>query len=990
LISSLVNRPIAVLMTFFGLVILGIVVFKAIPVSLLPNIPIPKISVQISYPNSAARELENSVTRPIRNQLMQVAHLRDIHSRTRDNYATIELDFDQGTNTNLAFLEVNEKIDQIIGNLPRELPRPRVIKTNASDVPVYFLSVYPRDESGDFDLELSEFSRSVLKRRIEQLPEVAFVDRTGYAEPQLLIRPDQALLLSAGLTEQQLVQALVENNVSPGNIILKDGQYQYHVEFLSELRSKEEVESLYLKTGTQIIRLKDVAEVEYTAMPLRGLHLYNNRKAVLFTVRKQADAQLFALKAAFDTLVHQLQLDYPQLAFVITNDQSRLLEVSMSNLQTSLLYGGGFAFLIMFLFYRDWRSPVLIGVAIPVALIMTILGFYFIDLSINVISLSGLILGVGLMVDNSIIIIDNIRQYESISMTKREAAARGASEVIKPLISSALTTCSVFVPLIFLSGISGALFYDQALSITIALGSSLLVAYFLLPVLWGLSTDRSPDQSYRIQNPRYRRSVSWALDNSRWIIFIFLGLIGAGAYFLVHLNKNAFPDLTRDAVVIKIDWNEPLRVEESWQRCVQLRSAFEGDITASNSFVGEKQFLLLDEEQGIHESEMILYLRPEVDSEELSGRLQNYIAETFPGSVASVSPLENLFDKMFANVKPDLVAHIQDSRENLIPEPEDLRPVMTSLLDRGVQLASPPLQVGYAIRILTDQVQLYKMDYQVIYNKLRTLFNQNLISKLRASDQYIPVNLGTGERSIYRLIEETEIPNQAGQYLPLKYFVQVDKVQSLKTITAGKGGESLDFSFPRYSDQLVNEIKKAVSLTRKHTVSFSGQYFENQQTIRQLLVIMGVSLFLLFLILAAQFESLTQPLIVMLTVPAGITGSMLGLYLLGESINIISVIGMIVTSGIVVNDAILKVDMMNRARKEHSIVEAIHIGGERRLKPILMTTLTTVLALTPILFSGGLGAELQRPLAISVIFGLTLGTVSSLYFVPVVWRKLTL
>ncbi len=465
-------------MTFLGLVILGIVVFRSVPISLLPDIPIPKITVQINYPNTNARDLENTVVTPIRSQLMQVGRLKDIQSRTRDNFATIDLDFAYQTNTDLAFLEVNEKIDQIMGQLPRELPRPNVVKTNAADLPVYFLSVYPSDEAGDFDLELSTFSRSILQRRIEQLEEVAFVDRTGYAAPQLLIRPDPAAMQSLGLHEADIAAALQSSDVQLGNIILKDGQYQYHVEFPSGLHTVEDAENIPLKVGIQLLHLKDIADIFLTELPARGLHMYNDREAILFTICRQADAQLFSMQTSFDTLLTQLSSDYPQLEFRVTNDQSQLLEVSIDNLKTSLMYGGGFAFLVMFLFYRQWRSPVLIGLAIPMALIMTILGFYLLDLSINIISLAGLVLGVGLMVDNSIIIIDNIRQYKLMGLSAKKAAVKGASEVIRPLVSSALTTCSVFLPLIFLSGMAGTLFFDQAVSIAIALGASLLVAYF--------------------------------------------------------------------------------------------------------------------------------------------------------------------------------------------------------------------------------------------------------------------------------------------------------------------------------------------------------------------------------------------------------------------------------------------------------------------------------------------------------------------------------
>ena len=984
MLKFLIHRPIAVLMTFLGAIVLGLVVSRVVPISLLPDVPIPQITVQISYPNSSARVLENSAVRLLRNQLMQVNHLKDIHSRTRDNYATIDLELEYKTNTNLAFLEVNEKIDQIMGTLPRDLPRPIVLKTNASDVPVYYLSIFPKDTNGHFDLELSEFSRSVLKRRIEQLPEVAFVDRTGYAEPQILIKPNQSMLRSLGLTDGDIQQALVENNINLGNIILKDGQYQYQVEFLSELRSREEVENIYLQAGDQTIKLHTIAEVMLTPQPRRGLHLYGKRQAILFTIRKQANAQLFALQAAFDTLLHQLASEYPQLSFQVTNDQSEILRVSISNLRISLLYGGGFAFVLMFLFYRQWKSPVLIGMAIPISLILCLLAFYLIGLSINIISLAGLILGVGLMIDNAIIVIENIHQYHRMGLSMREASVKGANEVIRPLISSALTTCSVFLPLVFLSGLAGALFYDQALSITLALGCSLIVAYFLLPVLLGLGkTKARADARYA---SLYARTVDVALHYKWLVLPAFLLFSGAGYFIYTKLPKSTFPNLTRNAYVLKIDWNKPIRVEESQARISRMLTLLAEDLEASNAFIGEKQFLLLTEEQGIHEAEILLYLKYPEQTTNVIDHIYTYLGDEYPTATFSVKPLENLFDKMFAHTAPGLVAHIQDNEQNITPDPAEMQPIARQLAENNIILADPPLQEGYVIRLLLDQIQLYQIDHQIIYDKLKTLFNQHQISQLRTTDRYIPINLGTDDASLQELVATAEVPNQSGQYLPLQHFISVHQVQSPKTITAGKAGESLDFAFPVYHPNLVNAIKAAVQTTKRHSVHFSGQYFEDQRTIRELTLIVTVSLLLLFLILAAQFESLIQPLIVMLTVPVGISGSLLFLHFFDESLNIIAMIGIIVMSGIVVNDAILKIDMMNRARKSHSLVQAIHIGGQRRLKPIIMTSLTTILALTPVLLTGGLGSELQRPLAIAVIGGLITGTIASLYFVPLVYQ----
>ncbi len=472
-------------------------------------------------------------------------------------------------------------------------------------------------------------------------------------------------------------------------------------------------------------------------------------------------------------------------------------------------------------------------------------------------------------------------------------------------------------------------------------------------------------------------------------LVLFLFFIGCGYILFNSIKQTSFPKITREGVVLRIDWNIPIHVDESRRRVSHLLKKFDGSIKESNTFVGEKQFLLPEREQGIHEAEMLLSVDDGVDISGLIKSVDKYFSSTYPRAILKTSVLENIFDKIFTVQGPSIIAHFQDSRENTAPAMSDLRPVVERLENQGIILQEPALQEEFSIRVLFDQVMLYDIDFQLLYDKLETLFSRHQVGRLKAADRYIPINLGTEDASIYQLIDRAEVHNKSGQSLPLKHFVIVEQVHSMKTITAGKAGESLDFSFAKHDENLMANIREAAKLSGHHTVTFSGQYFESQRTVKELSIILMVCLFLLFLILAAQFESLVQPLIVMLTVPVGIAGSLLALYMTAESINIISIIGMIVMGGIVVNDAILKVDMINRARKDHSLVEAIHIGGERRLKPIIMTSLTTILALSPILFVGGLGAELQRPLAIAVIGGLILGTISSLYFIPVIYKLLS-
>ncbi|MEL7161722.1 MAG: efflux RND transporter permease subunit, partial [Bacteroidota bacterium] len=404
MLKNLLHRPVALLLTTLALLLLGILAAGRLPLSLLPEVGIPRISVQVAYPNAAARTLENAVVSPLRNTLLQVNDLSGIRSRARDESAVFYLDFPFGTDPDLAFIEVNEKIDQAMNQLPREVARPRVLATDVSDIPVVQLSVTLRDTSrtdarGTALLELSELARNVLRRRLEQLAEVAFADLSGQREPRLVVRPRTATLRALGLTDDDLTSLLRSANVELGGLLLADGHYEYAVRFTGDLRTAADLRQLYLRLdNNRTVPLSDLATVTYEATPARGAYYHDGHPGVVFTLRKRADARLFDLRENLQILLADLESEYPSLRFRLDNDQTAILRASIDNLTGGLLYGAGFAILILFAFFREWRRPLLIGLAVPTALTVAVLGFYLAGLSINVISLAGLILGLGLMI----------------------------------------------------------------------------------------------------------------------------------------------------------------------------------------------------------------------------------------------------------------------------------------------------------------------------------------------------------------------------------------------------------------------------------------------------------------------------------------------------------------------------------------------------------------------------------------------------------------
>ena len=460
MVKFLIHRPIAVTMSFIAILILGVVAAAWLPVSLMPDVDIPRITVHINAPDTPARELENGTVKSFRRQLMQVQHLADITSETRDAGAVITMEFDYGCDIDFAFIEVNEKIDRAMSTMPAGFERPRVIKASATDIPVFYLSLtlsddhsspaIPTTESSTESstvlfpvtrqfINLSTFAGQVIRKRIEQLPEVAIADISGQVFPELLIIPDITRMQSLGLTTSDIETAISTNHVSLGNLVIRDGQYQYNVRFDNTLLNAAEIGDIYIKSDTTAsCSLRILPRIIEHPGKIRGKVTSDGKDAITMAIIKQSDARMSDLRDNLHMLVENFRIDYPDVEFTMTRDQTSLLDYSIRNLKQSLVIGGLLAFLLMFLFLKDVRSPWLIGLTIPTSLVISLLFFYMTGLSLNIISLSGLILGIGMMIDNSIIVIDNITQFRERGHSLDEACVLGTNEVFRPMLSSVI------------------------------------------------------------------------------------------------------------------------------------------------------------------------------------------------------------------------------------------------------------------------------------------------------------------------------------------------------------------------------------------------------------------------------------------------------------------------------------------------------------------------------------------------------------------------
>lgn len=573
MIKELLKRPIGVTMSVIAIVVLSIVAMGYLPVSLMPDIDIPQITIQVSAPGLSVREVDNTLLKPLKNQLSQVEGLKNITAEARADAGAIYMDFEPNGSIDLIFIEVNEKLDRAVTTLPKDVERPKVIKASVTDIPAFYLNLSlksgaprepgkPREAGIDFS-ELGQFARDVIAKRIEQLPQTAMVDISGVVTPELLCIPDYTKLTSMGVGIGLLENAIADNNVSLGALSIKDGQYRYSIHFDSRIISKEDIENIYINHDGRIYRFKELCEIVERPAKRNGLVRSGADPAVTLAIIKQSDARMADLQESIAALITDLEKEHPDIRFELTRDQTQLLSYSIHNLNSNLLVGAVLAALIIFLFMKDLRSPVLIVITIPLSLVITLLVFHVLGMSLNIISLSGLILGTGMIVDNSIIVIDNIFQKWRTGLTLEDSIARAVGEVFTPMLSSVLTTCSVFLPLIFLSGTAGALFYDQAMAVTVALFASLLAAVLVLPVYFYLMYRKlSPDTENRFMSKLftfnyyrpYELGLKWVLRHGRLMMICFILLVPLTYFVYRMVEKSRLPEISHDDTILTIDW----------------------------------------------------------------------------------------------------------------------------------------------------------------------------------------------------------------------------------------------------------------------------------------------------------------------------------------------------------------------------------------------------------------------------------------------------
>ncbi len=1027
MIRLVIQRPIAISMLFLALVLLGALSYNRLPVDLLPSITYPRLSVTTTYENIPAEDLERLVTQPLEEVVTALAGVRRVNSRTREGVSLITVEYEWGTQMDFANLHLREAVDRVAfrDDFPEDAERPVILRWDPTSRPIAILTL-----EGEGEIEaLTEFAEEVVKPALQQVDGISKADVVGGAEREILVEPNPQRMAIYGITVEQIQTALTRSNISfPGGQI-RQGPLYLSLRIAGEYENLDDIRSTdIVRPGRSPIRITDVARVVDTIKEPEGYTLLGDRSVVSVLVYKEPEANTILVSDEMDVALNVLKEDYGDFGYEYVYRDAEYVKASFSGLLQSLIVGAGLAFLVLFFFLRDFRSPIVVGLSIPVSIVTTFTLLYFGGVKLNLMSLGGLSLAAGMLVDNAIVVLENINRHldekfkgrssvDTHSMEfKRDIAASaefGTTEVARAVVAATLTTIAVFFPVVYVPGIAGAFFRDQALTVTFSLMVSVTVALLLQPMLSARvlrPSLRGPRGLFKLSYiafekfyDSYHGLLVRALRHpTAMIIALVIGMVAAG-WAGSTLDRSFMPERSSGDLRLELELPMGTPLEETSSSAASIAAYLEDDPAVASVFtqvgITERTLAALKDYNAPNTAKMRIILKPGRAAhresiriqEELTQRLQSSpdVRYAFRDEGVGLSEILSTGGAPFS-----LGVVAEDPIEAVAVADQILTALRESTRLRDLQIDRVLGTPNVVVHLDAEEILRSGLDPDVIARDIRnriagveaTTFNE--VEKRIDISVRFPLN----ERRNLQNVLNAPIELAGGESVPMRNFLQLAEERPVRelnranqrrmvSISGDLRGASLDAAWNE-----VNEIVAGLDLPPNVRVVQGGERADMVRSFRDLLWAMVLAVVLVYMILAAQFESFVDPLLIAGVIPIGIAGSMMAILLSGQSINILSLIGMVALLGIAVNDAIIKVDTMRRLRGDGMEGYAAIMETSRlRLRPILMTSVTTVLAMVPMAIGLGSGEQLQRPLALTIIGGLTMTTAMTLFYTPIMY-----
>ncbi|WP_232699887.1 efflux RND transporter permease subunit [Brevibacillus daliensis] len=1007
-----INRPVSIVMLALAIIIFGFVSLPKLAIELYPEMNLPVAVVVTTVEGGNPASVEKLVTKPIEEALGTVPNVSTLMSISMSGASQVIIQFNWGTDMDQATLNMRDKVDQVRGFLPDNAKQPRVLKLDPNSEPIMVMSM-----TGSEDIvQLKELADNVVKPRLERIEGVASVGVSGGQDQiiEVTLNPDKTT--AYGISLDAVQQALATTNASGAAGMVRDGDQKLNIRVEGEFTSVKDIGNTPIRVGQSTIPLKDIATIEDTFREQTQFSYLNGKPSVGITITKASGGNTIEVADEVKYELEQLQSKLPAGTNVgMVLDSSTFIKDSVYTVAEHAVLGGGFAIIILLLFLNSVRSVLIIGVVIPISLISTFSLMYFTGQTINLISLSGLTLGLGSLVDFAVVILENIYRHRQQGKSMLQAARFGSREVGTAVMASALAQICVFLPIVFVEGLASQLFGPLALAVVFSHIAALLASIALVPMMASRMLKKIPDEElyepgrYKGYNPIvwfnvgftriaswYGRMLKWAI-NWRKTVYLIVAATFVGSVFLVpFIGAEFIPSMDQGKIDVSVKLPNSSRVQETLgivqnvekivkevpevkEISVNVGSSGVSVLASSSSNQGSLQITLEGMETRTRSTDTII----EELREKLSGiaGAEITVKQIDMSGGMTGSPISISVRGDDINVLED-ISNIVAGQIKEIP---GTRNVTTSLQEKNQE---------FQVLVDREKASEYGLSTQQVISYVSTAFEGKVLTRYQTGDDEIDVRVRLPKtiQDEPKYLERLMITTPTGSQVSIGSIATIQKAGVAPVIN--RIDQTRDVSITSdISGRDLNSINTDIqaklaelNLPDGYNIEFGGQTKEMMESFTSLGLAIVLSIVLVYMVMASQFESLFSPFIIMFSIPPTFVGVVLGLFVTGQPLSVPALIGYILLVGIVVNNAIVLIDYVITARKNGlERDEAILKAGPIRLRPILMTTLTTVLAIFPLAFAGGSGNETMAPMAIVVVFGLSFSTLITLFLVPVVY-----
>ena len=989
-------------MIVIAIIALGFVSVRNLAIDLFPEIDLPVAVVATTYEDAAPQEVENLISRPIEGVVSTVEGIETVQSQSQSGNSLVIMEFNNGTDLDQALLDVREKIDQVGGTLPEDAGDPNIMRFSPDQLPVMWVGLTGEDASA-----LTDIANDQVVPFFERQGGVASVSVEGKKEREIQLELDAAQMQQYGVTSETIMQALGSSNQSASAGTVEKGDKDLQLRVTGEFESIDDIKQTIIQTEEgQAIHLDDVAVVEDSFKASSSSTLVNGKPSVVLSISKKTDSNTVDVATNIQDGLDEINEQLPGGAKLdVIIDTSEFIQMSIDSVIQNILIGGAISILILLLFLKSIRATIVIGVSIPIAVISTFALMYFTGQSLNVLTLGGLALGIGMMVDSSIVILENIYSYRQRGYSLFESATKGASELAPAVIASTTTTLVVFLPIVFVEGIASDLFTPLALTVSFSLIASLVVAITLVPMLSSklLSKAMAEDGRRYWFNTflgwlasKYQAVLEWVLKFRKITITGVILIIAGSLALIPQIGAEFIPaaDQGQMEISVETDAGSSLKhTEEIAEQVNEKIADYDPLIETNYVSIGGGSVVGMGGGEG-STATYTMQLIPSDERDQTTIEIVQKIdkeLQTIPGAEITVSSMD-------AGMGMGDPIEIKLSG----PEHEPLRDLSKEVVDviskvdgvynpeTGATDAVPQMNIV----VDDEKAAMYGLTEEQIRGQIQLQFTGQVATQYREAGHEMDVSVlyPTDERSTIKDLQNMKLESPSGASIPLEEVATFQAKNGPVALLRQNQQPQMNITsdvVDRDLASVVKDIEKQLdnmNLPEGYNYEIGGQAQDMADSFSDLAIALIFSIFLVYAVMAVQFENFLFPLIIMFSMPATVVGVIGGLYVTGLSLSIPGFIGIIMLAGIVVNNSIILVDYINILRRRGmDRYEAILQAGKSRLRPILMTTLTTVLAMIPLGLALGEGAETQQPLAVTIIFGLSVSTIFTLLLIPVVY-----